>query len=99
MSSESFSLPLHLDPFMPRFCSSEQVLILDPDIPLTCGFLALALPIGIHTVLANVVEPLLFGAGHGAEGTELDPTIMLISMSVSRNPPDKTINQGSTLPR
>ena len=99
MSSESFHLPLYLDLFMPRFCSSEQVLILDPDIPLTCGFLALALPIGIHTVLANVVEPLLFGAGHGAEGTELDPTIMLISMSVSRNPPDKTINQDSTLPR
>jgi predicted PurR-regulated permease PerM len=58
------------------------VLILDPDISLTRGFLALALPIGIHTVLANVVEPVLFGAGHGAEGTELDPTIMLISMSV-----------------
>lgn len=24
----------------------------------------------------------MFGAGHGAEGTELDPTVMLISMSV-----------------
>ena len=58
------------------------VLILDPEISLTRGFLALALPIGIHTVLANVVEPVLFGAGHGAAGTELDPTIMLISMSV-----------------
>eukprot|EP01043_Picozoa_sp_COSAG02_P044874 COSAG02_NODE_4049_length_5862_cov_2.302100_3_plen_476_part_00 len=58
------------------------VVILDPDISLTRGFLALVLPIGIHTLLANVVEPVLFGAGHGAEGTKLDPTIMLISMSV-----------------
>jgi len=57
------------------------VLILDPTISLTGGFLALVLPIAIHTVLANVVEPVLFGAGSG-EGTELDPTIMLISMSV-----------------
>ena len=33
--------------------------------------LALLLPFGVHGVVANVVEPVVFSGGHGKEGTEV----------------------------
>ena len=33
--------------------------------------LAVLLPFGVHGVVANVVEPVVFSGGHGKEGTEV----------------------------
>lgn len=67
-------------------------LALDPEMTFVRGMLAVCLPIAAHTLLANVIEPVLFGSGGGTgqevegtsagEGTELDPTVMLIAMSI-----------------
>ena len=45
--------------------------------------LAVLLPFGVHGVVANVVEPVVFSGGHGKEGTEV--------RSQNRPPPRRPI--------
>mmetsp|Transcript_16407 Transcript_16407/g.19927 ORF Transcript_16407/g.19927 Transcript_16407/m.19927 type:complete len:565 (+) Transcript_16407:159-1853(+) len=52
------------------------ILILDPDQSNTSMILAIALPIGVHTVIGNFVEPKVFG-----DTMELHAVVVLLSLS------------------
>ena len=52
------------------------VVVLDPDLSGLAMFLAFAIPTGIHTIVGNFVEPMIFG-----DQMEMHPVVVMLSLS------------------
>ena len=52
------------------------VVVLDPELSGLAMFLAFAIPVGIHTIVGNFVEPMIFGTE-----MEMHPVVVMLSLS------------------